>query len=234
MVLNFEKDLSSALNLKEIYNTFENTLPKRGCYNSGGMINLCYITNSIELGYSGATKLPLGFYIAHSSSYIGKIMVNASASLQYNFDNNDYHHLNLQTAKWNLFYKKSTVSDFIIYNYQNRRIIMDDVKNKFENHQIKYGFNLKNNMGFGVGLDFLSRDYKKVGAHFYASKWFSKPNLSTVLSASIFDNQINYKAELFKSFNFNNQLPIKRISLGLVYEDFMNYKDLYFSIRVGI
>src|SRR5690606_11411553 len=139
IVLDLVKKLSDTLNLKEVYKTFKKSLPKKGCYNSGGMVNMCYISNSLELGYSGATKLPLGFYSSYSATYIGKTKVNGRTSFQYNYDNNGFHHQNLQLAKWNIFHKNSNLSDFIAYNYQNRILDINDSKNKFENHQIKYG-----------------------------------------------------------------------------------------------
>jgi len=105
-------------------------------------------------------------------------------------------------------------------------------KNEFENHQFKYGLNLKKNLGIGFGLDYLSRNYDKIGGVLYASKWFSNPKISTTFSTSIFNNRINYKAEIFKDINFNNTFLVNRISFGIACEDFMEYKDLYFSFRV--
>lgn len=232
IVLDLVKKLSDTLNLKDVYKSFKNTLPKKGCYSSGGMTNMCYVSNSLELGYSGATKLPFGFYSSYSLTYLGKAKINGSASLQYSFNRNGFHHLNFQTAKWNLFYKKSNFSDFIAYNYQNRTLNINDAKNILENHQIKYGMNFKKNIGVGLGIDYISREYDKIGGHIYAFKWFSKPNISTSLTTSIFKNQVNYKTEIYKSFDFNYKFPIQRISLGIAYEDFMDYKDLYFNVRV--
>ena len=232
IILNFTEKLSESLNLQETYKTFKNHLPKSGCYNSGGLSTVCYISNSLDLGYSGSTKLPLGFYASYSASFVGKTEVNAGIALQYNFDSNGFQHLNFQTWKWNIFYKKSNFSDFIAYNYQNRKLDFHRTANEFQTHQTKYGLNLKNNFGVGIGLDYLINGYDKIGGHLYASKWFSKLNVSTVASSSIFDNQINYKTEIIKSFNLNSELTIRRISLGLAYEDFMDYKDLYFSVRL--
>lgn len=234
IVLDLVKNLSNTLNLKDDYKSFKKSLPKKGCYNSGGMVNMCYVSNSFELGYSGATKLPLGFYSSYSATYIGETKINGGASFQYNFDNNGFHHLNLQIAKWNIFHKNSSLSDYITYNYQNRILNINDAKNEFENHQFKYGLNLKKNLGIGFGLDYLSRDYDKIGSLLYASKWFSNPKISTTFSTSLFNNRINYKAEIFKDINFNNTFLVNRISFGIAYEDFMEYKDLYFSFRIQI
>lgn len=234
IVLDLVKKISDTLNLKEVYKSFKNTLPKKGCYNSGGILNMCYVSNSFELGYSGATKLPLGFFSSYSATYLGKTKLNGSASFQYNFDNNGFHHLNLQIAKWNIFHENSSLSDYIVYNYQNRILDLNDLKNEFENHQFKYGLNLKKNWSIGLGFDYLSRNYDKMGGLLYASKWFSKPKISTRFSTSMFNHQINYKAEIFKDINFNNRFFINRVSFGIAYEDFMKYKDLYFSFRVLI
>lgn len=234
IVLELLKNLSDTLNLQEIYSSFKNTLPKKGCYNSGGMTNICYISNFLELGYSGATKLPLGFYSSYSAFYLGDIKINSSVALRYSFDNHGFHDLNLQYAKWDMFCKTTDVSDFVAYNYQNRIFNFDGIKSKFENHQIEYGLNIKKYIGFGIGLDFIGGQYDKIGGHIYAYKLFSNPNISVTLTTSIFDNQINYKSELFKSFNFNSKFLIPRISLGIAYESFMNYKDLYFSIRMSL
>lgn len=234
IVLDLVKNLSETLNLEEEYSSFKNTLPKCGCYNSGGNVNMCYLSNSLELSYSGAYKLPLGFYSSYSAIYVGKSKINGSTSLQYNFNDEGFHHLNLQLAKWNIFYKNSNLSDYLAYNYQNRILNIDNTKNKFENHQIKYGLNLKKNIGIGIGLDYLSRNYEKIGGQLFVNKWFSKSNISTTLSTSIFENQINYKTEIFKSVNLNHRFIINRISIGIAYENFMNYKDLYFNVRILI
>jgi len=231
IVLNFIKKLSDALNLKETYTAFRNNLPASGCYTSEGIVITCYSPNPLELGYSGSTKLPLGFYTSYGASYIGKTKVNSSIALQYNFDNSGLHHLHFQAAKWDIFYGGPNFYDFVIYNYQNRKLNIDDGSNKFENHQIAYGFNLKNNFGVGAGLDYLKNDDEQVGGHLYASKWFSKLKVSTVLTSSLFGNQLNYKAEIHKPFYLNQRSLIRQISLRLAYEKFLGYKDFYFGCQ---
>lgn len=233
IVLNFAKKLSEALNLQDTYTAFKNSLPKSGCYHSESMMTSCYSTNHLELGYSGAAKLPLGFYASYVASYIAKARVNSSVALQYNFDNNGFHHLHFQAAKWSIFYERPNFSDFIVYNYQNRKLNIDDGSNKFENHQMAYGFNLKNNFGLGAGLDYL-KNYEKIGGRLYASKWFSDLKVSTVLTSSLFDNPVNYKAEIYKPFYLNQRFLIYQISLRLAYENFLGYKDFYFGCQLTL
>jgi hypothetical protein len=233
IVSDFEQYLSDTLKLEEIYSSFEKTLPKKGCYNSGGMITNCYVYHSLVLGYGGAMKLPFGFYSSYTPKFLSKSEINGSLALQYNFDNKGFHHLNLQMTKWNILYKYLKLSDYldyIAYNYQNRVLNIENAKNKFENHQIKYGLGLPQNIGFGIGLDYIISNSDKIGGHFYASKSLPKLKINATLATSIFKNQVNYKAEILKSFYFNHEFPIT--ILGLTYEDFMNYMDLYFSIRV--
>lgn len=233
IMLNFIKKLSDSLNLEEMYTSFKDGLPKQGCYNSGGMTTMCYSSNTFELGYSGATKLPLGFYTSYSASYIGKTKVNSGVALQYNFNNNNFYHLNCQISKWNILRKGSQLSDFIIYNYQNRKLDTDWPNNKFQNHQITYGLNLKGNFSIGTGLDYLISGGEKIGGDLYVSKYFSKPGISTILTSSIFNNQTNYKAQMFKSFYLNRNFAVRSVSLGATYEEFMHYKDLYLNIQLS-
>lgn len=234
IVLNLVQHLSDTLKLKQLYDSFKSTLPKKGCYNSGGIVINCYKSNALALGISGATKLPLGFYSSYATAYIGKAKVNGGFALQYNFDNRGFHHVNWQVNKWNIFYKNSILSDFIAYNYQNRRLKIEEAAKAFVNHQLKYGLRLKKYINIAIGFDYLSNNdnNSKVGGLFYADKWFSKSNISTVVTSSIFAHRINYKAELFKSFNFNPRHLISRISIGVTYEDFEKYKDCYFSVRL--
>lgn len=232
IVIEFVENLSNRLDLKESYNSFRKDLPQKGCYHSEGMVTFCYVSNSFEVGYSGSTKLPFGFSTSFITPSIGKTKINGSATFQYNFDNNGFHHLNFQAAKWNILYKEANLYDFLAYNYQNRIININDVKSKFENHQIKYGLHLQNNINIGIGFDYITRSQDEIGGHLYGYKWFPKPNISTTLSTSIFSNQVNYKGEIMKSFYVNDKFSIRRISIGIAYEDFMNYKDVYFQVQV--
>lgn len=232
-VLQLEKGFLETLKLREIYSLFKDNLPKKGCYHSGGMGVQCFISNSLVLGYSGASKLPFGFFTAYNANYIGKTKVNSAFSFQYNFDNYGYHHLNFHASNWNIFYEKSNLNDFVSYNYQNRKINIVG-ESRYQNHQFKYGINIKNHLGIGMGLDYLNAHNERIGGHVYIFKSLSKPNISAVLTSSFFHNYVNYKAEIFKSINFNNSLLVRNVSLGIAYEDFFYYKDLYFTIRILI
>ncbi|TSJ38901.1 hypothetical protein FO440_20595 [Mucilaginibacter corticis] len=233
IMLSFIKKISEAFNLDEMYTSFKNGLPRNGCYNSGGMSTTCYISNSYELGYSSATKMPFGFYASYKASYIGKTQVNSAIALQYNFKNDKFYHLNFALYKWNILSKDSQFSDFIAYNYQDRKIDIENPNNEFKNHQIKYGLNLKNNFSIGAGVDYLLNGDEKIGTHLYASKYFPKLYISTIFTSSVFNDQINYKAQIFKSFYLNQHFFIRSVALGLAYENFMHYKDLSFNFQLS-
>ena len=226
---NFIDALSDTLKLSISYQEFEDSLPKRsGFYNRGGMVIKGVIYSTTYLGYSGATKLPFGFFADHFTSYIGRKKVNLGGLIQYNFDGNGFHHLNFQLSKSGIFYKQDNF-DYVAYNYQDRKVNIAQNKNHFQNHQVQYGIHFKN-FGVGAGVDYLMADYEKIGGSIFLSKWFSVPNISSSFSTSIFANQINYKIGLERRINFNDRFPLSNISLNLTYEKYLNYKDLYFGI----
>ena len=98
------------------------------------MAVICYVSNSFWAGYSAATKLPYGFYTGYNAGYIGSTKVNLGASLQYNFSTNRFYHLNTALAKGKIFYEKANLTDYIAYSYQKRKINVENVTKKFENH----------------------------------------------------------------------------------------------------
>ena len=232
LVLNFIKRISDSLNLEEMYTTLKNGLPKKGCYLTG-IMKMCYISNPIEFGYSGSSKMPYGFYTSYNTTYLGKTKVNSGIALQYNYSGTKFYNLNLTISKWNLLFRKSTFSDFMIYNYQKRKLDVDNSNNVFQNHQIKYGLNLKRNFSIGTGFDYLINNYKKLGGLLYVSKFFPNPNFRTILISSVFNDRLNYKAEIIKSFNLNPHLAVHCIDFALSYEDFMHYKDVYVNLQIA-
>jgi len=222
--------LSDSLNLADSNKNFQDNLPKRtGFYDVGSTSTRYNSYSTTYLGYSGATKLPLGFFAAHYNSYLGKKEVNLGGLVQYNFDTNGFYHLSLRASKSVLFFKEKKLRDFIFYNYQNRKIDIKAINDYFQNHHFLYGLRFEN-FGIGTGFDYLKNKNNKVGMLIYVSKYFQELNLSTMTSSSIFNNQINYKIDLERNFNLGDRLPIDNISVGLGYEDFMKYKDVYFVI----
>lgn len=233
-VLNFLKNISDSLDLNGKYNTFKNTLLPKGCYSRGGISAMCFPRNTLGLGYSGSTKLPFGFYTWYSADYIGKTHVNMGAGLQYNFDGKGFYRLNTYASRWQLFYKQQNLSDFLIYNYQNNKINIPETDNYFQNHQLTYGLTIKNNVSIGVGIDYLLSYNRKIGGHLYAAKTFSKPNIRAELSSSLFSDQINYKVALLKYFRYDHKTMLNRLNIGVSYEDYMDYRDLYFKVLLWL
>lgn len=227
----FVKNISDTLGLADSYIMFKESLPKRsGIYDLNGGIITSYTYSTTYLGYSGANKLPLGFFAAHYASFFGKKKVNVGGLVQYNFDSNGFYHLKLRASKSVLFLKEEKLRDFAFYSYQNRKLNIKSINNHFKNHQFLYGLYF-DNFGIGSGIDYLKQpNFNKTGLLLYASKYFQKPNISTTIYSSIFNNQINYKIDIERNFNLGDRSPIDNISLGLGYEDFMNYKDVYFMI----
>ncbi|SEH95309.1 hypothetical protein SAMN02927937_02348 [Paenimyroides aquimaris] len=223
--------LKDTLNLAEDYERFEVNLPKRtGFYDVGSISTRYSIYSTTYLGYSGATKLPLGFFAAHYTSYLGNKEVNVGGLVQYNFDSNGFYYLSLRASKSVLFFKEEKLRDFAFYSYQNRKLNIKSINSHLQNHQFLYGLYF-DNFGVGAGFDYLKeKTIDKTGILIYADRYFKKLNLSTTIYSSIFNNQINYKIDIERNFNLGDRSPIDNISLGLGYEDFMNYKDVYFMI----
>lgn len=232
VISGFVNNLSDTLKLEETFQSFKNTLPYKGCYHTGGLALMCYVSNSFWAGYSAATKLPYGFYTGYNAGYIGSKKVNLAASMQYNFSTNGFYHVNVTLAKRKIFYEKTNLTDYIAYSYQKRKINIENAINKFENHQLMYGLQLKNNFKVGGGIDYLRKEDNLTGIYLFASKGFMKPNINTGISTSLFEGQTNYKIDLSKSIYFNSRFFAKGLSLGVSYEDFMRYKDVYFNIAL--
>jgi len=224
--------LSDTLKLKETFQSFKNTLPHKGCYLTDGSALMCYVTNSFWAGYSAATKLPYGFYTGYNAGYIGGTKVSLAASMQYNFSTNGFYQVNVALAKGKIFYEKTNLTDYIVYNYQKRRINITKANNKFENHRLMYGLQLKNNFKVGGGIDYLRKEDNASAVYLSASKGFTKTNINTGISVSLFGGQTNYKIDLSKSIYFNSRFFAKGLSLGVIYEDFMRYRDVYFNIAL--
>lgn len=224
--------ISDTLKLEKSYIKFRDSLPKRNgfYYNRNGTSVTHYNNSSSYIGYSGATKLPLGFFASHFTSYLGNKEVNLGGLVQYNFDTNGFYHFKFQVSKTELFIKEEKLRDFVSYIYQNRKINIEPINNHYKNHQFLYGLYF-DNFGIGSGIDYLKQPlFNKTGLLLYAFKYFQKLNLSATVYSSIFNNQINYNIHLVRNFNLGDRSPIKNVSLSLGYEDFMNYKDVYFSI----
>jgi hypothetical protein len=232
VISDFVNSLSDTLKLEETFRSFKNTLPHKGCYHTGGLAVICYVSNSFWAGYSASTKLPYGFYAGYNAGYIGDTKLNLGASLQYNCNTNGLYHLNVALAKGKIFYDKTNLTDYIAYSYQKRMINVNKATNTFENHQLMYGLQLKNNFKVGGGIDYLRKEYNASAIYLSASKGVTKPNINIGISASLFEDQTNYKIDLSKSIHFNTRFFVNGLSLGVSYEDFMRYRDVYFNITL--
>ena len=228
--------LSKTFYLKEAFDAFYKSLPKTGCFYSGGMVSICKITNSFSFGYSGALKLPLGFYAEYNAGYIGKKKIGFGTAINYYFDKNGFYHLQVQAAKSINLLKKMGFSDYLNYSFEQRKLNDNKQQYHFQNHLVKYGINLKSNYDLEIGADLLKNretSLVQTGVFLNASKWFKQPMIGLGISSSVFKNFANYKLNVSKGFNTRNKL-IDRSTLSIDYENFKSYKDLYLTYRVSI
>jgi len=234
IVIDFVKAFSDTLRLTEKYKDFKNTLPRKGCYNSGGMLITCYVGNSFGFGYSGSTKLPFGYYTSLNFAYIGKVYTNFGIGIQQRFDNDNSSDLEVTFGKGNILIHKRKLKDFLNYSFRNRKLTFIDSINSFHNHQFYYGLSLKNNFDFAVGIDYLIQEQEKIGGIIYVSKWFTKPRLDFMIKTSIFNNEIDYKLGLARSFSLNRVPILNSMSIGLYYENFKDFNDLCLTLKFWI
>jgi len=232
IVMDFVKDFSDTLRLTEKYKDFENTLPRKGCYNSGGMSITCYVGNSFGVGYLGSTKLPYGYSASLNFAYIGKVYTNFGIGIQQRFDNDNSSDLEVTFGKGNILLHKKKSRDFFTYSFRNRNLTFIDSVNTFQNHQFYYGLSLKNNFDFAAGIDYLVQGHEKIGGIIYASKWFSKPRLDFMIKTSIFSDELDYKIGLSRSFSLNRVPILNSASIGLYYESFKDYNDLCLTLKL--
>lgn len=226
IVMDFVKALSDTLQLSGKYKEFKDDLPHRGCYNSGGMSQTCYVSNSFGFGYHGSTKLPLGLNSSVYLTYIGKKHAEFGFGFQYKFDRNDNYDFGFNVSKSDLFIKNSKTNDFLFYNYQKRKLEFVDTNAIFQNHLFNYGFNFRDKISLFTGLNYATDDKEMIGGIFGFTKWFNKPKFHTTLTTSIFKDDIDYKIGITKSIHFNERFVFRSTSIGLCFENFKDYNDI--------
>jgi hypothetical protein len=235
VVLNFINSFSDTLDLSDNYKEFKESLPHNGCYNSGGMSVVCYVSNSFGLGYYGSTKLPIGFFTSLQLSYIGKIRSNFGIRVQDQFDNQGNYDFSMTLGKSTILFNKSqNISDFVSYQYRRRVLNFVEPEIIFNNNTFFYGLTLQKNLNIAFGVDILQGEDKTIGGILYASKWLNRPKISMEGKTIIFESHIDYQLGISKSFYFNNRIPINSLSIGLYFENFKKYNDLNLSITIWL
>jgi hypothetical protein len=235
MVLDFINKISDTLNLNENYKKFLDNLPHRGCYNSGGMVIMCYISNLYGVGYYGSTKLPLGYSASVQLSFIGNLRTDFGLNILHQLDGNGNYDFSASFGKGNIFTGRSdNIHDFLSYGYRRRELDLISPDITHQNHKVYYGLTLNKNFDIAVGTDYLIDTRNEIGGLIYATKWINKPKLSILTTASVFRNNLDYKLGISKSFFFNKRSPLYNATIGFYYERFKKYNDLSVLLSVGI
>jgi hypothetical protein len=235
IVSDFVKKISNILDLKGCYKKFENNVPHKGCYNSGGISQKCYISNSYGIGYYGSTSLPIGYSLSLSLGYIGKLKTDFGLSIIHQLNNQGNYNFSAIIGKSRMFFRKNAeLNDFLTYNYRQRKLNFINDSIEYQNHKIFYGLTIKNNFAVAAGVDYFKDGGKELGGLMYSSYWFSKAKLNISGMTSIFKNHIDYIIGLSRSFLFRQKYLIKSASIGLNYEEFLNYSDLNLSVSISL
>ena len=174
--------------------------------------------------------MPLGFNSSIYLTYIGKTLVKLRFGFQYKRDWKGNFDFGFNASKNEIFLKSPKNIDFLVYNYQKRKLDFIDTNNVFHDHQLRYGISIYNMINFSTGIDYLIEDKAKFGGIFGVSKWFYKPKINTTFISSIFTDEIDYKIGISKSILLNHRFVIRSTSIGLFFENFKDYNDLIINL----
>jgi len=135
MVMDFVKKISDTLDLIGSYKKFKRKLPHKYCYNWEGAVIWSLIRNYYELGYWGSVKLPVGCIISCKINRIGKLISNFGLNVYFPLDNHDNYDFSTTFYKSSLFiHKHENLSDFIAYNYRQRKLNFIEDGIKYQNN----------------------------------------------------------------------------------------------------
>jgi len=233
IVTNLVNELSAALAFKDRYEAFKKTLPKKGCYHSGGMVTTCYIPNTYSAGYSGMYRMPYGYTAALYAGYIGNLLTDIGLGIVHRFCKDDSYDLSVEAIKSALFVRlPQWQHDYLYYNYRQRRLYyIGDGSQVFRNHTMRYGLALKP-ISVGLGADILhTGSTTNTGVHALLSGRLPRPGISASGSCSVFSGHVDYGFNVSKSIYFNRRENIvKSINFGLFIETFLNHTDAGLSV----
>ncbi|UZR99535.1 hypothetical protein [Chondrinema litorale] len=226
-VINFLEQVFDSLDLETYNAAFKEQLPHRGCYTFGEGLIHCYAMSVISIGYYGSTKLPFGYEVSKYFGKIGKLRTNIGIMFSHQFDRFNNCDISIYTLK-NLLIKKHKY--FLAYNYRIRKLNFIENENTLTNHKVYSGLQVNNNLNFLIGFDYLIANQDQWGLSFIANQSISKIDIDLFGKASLFQDRLDYQ------IGANKYLSIKNISttFGLEYEQFMDFRNLKFSLSVGI
>lgn len=224
----FVSKITDTLSLVEKYRNFISTLPKKGSYNSGGVTSFIRISNPFHVGYSGGSKLPMGGYMSYYINYHRNKKIDLGSVLEYNFDNNGFYQLKLMLYKHGLFHKKNNT---LGYGFSTRKLnFNEETSEEFYNHQLFYKVPIIKGITTFFGVDYLVATTNKIGLWGFMNKNFSKSDINAELTTSILTNQLNYNVEIKKRFILDSDYFFKTINIGLAFEEYMGYRDMYLKV----
>ncbi|MFV0470190.1 MAG: hypothetical protein ACK5MK_14860 [Dysgonomonas sp.] len=231
IVENFMTDISTLLDNKGNYERFKDSIPKKnGCYTNGGMSQFCYISNNYSIGYTGSSRLLLGYNVELAIGYIGNQQTDFGLSINHQFNIHGGYDFYSSLVKWKPFIRKTKdVTDFDFYNYRLRK--SDEISNgtKFQIHNILYGINFSP-ISIALGINFLSGTQSKTGGTFMLERHMSDHVISLSGKVDIYKNQIDYKLAIYKIFNMRVSSRYRYFSTSLYYESFAKNGSVGWSL----
>lgn len=231
IVSDFINKISGILELEESKRKFESKFSATGCYKTEGMLVMCYLYDLYSFGYSGSTRLPLGYEAKIYFGGISNIKTNLGLSLTHQFDSKGSYDISTIIGYHNLFIKsKKSLNNYLSYGYRIRKLKYIDNKIKWQNHSLLYRYNIKD-ISLGLGANYLIGRKKKVGGAIYADKSFSQAQITIASEYFIYNKQFDYKISLSKRFRLYAE-NIHNISIGLYYESFLDKDNIGWKLNI--
>jgi hypothetical protein len=233
IVNRFIKAFNDTLKLKQARESFNNSLPHKGCYTSGISMT-CYVANSFGIGYKANIKMPYGYFVSFYKGYINKSNIDMYGILRHKFDLNGNYDFSLGLGKGIFLARRNQMhSNSLFFNYRQRKITFISPDLTYKNYQINFWDNYTNIINYTLGLDCLnSITDNKIGALIGVSKYFSKPKLTLTGHTLVYSNHFDYNLDITKAIYFRSNDLINTMNFGLNFEKFLNYKDLGMTMAI--
>ncbi len=221
------KELRKELSLSKREYRLMRRFPKRGLYSDGVRELDCNCKNKFSLGYRASTNLPIGIHAASFFGDVGKAHLYLGTSVRYSQNRMNDRDLAVSVTKYDLFSNKySLVSESLNYRYRYRVFSFEDYSGVSQNHKFLYGLTAVNRLTLAAGVDFLSQNETERGLILQLKTNSKRNKFRTHFMASFFQTHVDYRVGIDKAIKIGDK---NILVLGLAYENFYGFRDLYFS-----
>lgn len=203
-------------------------LPRKGSYTVGSMGITSMLVNATGVGYLGTTRLPLGIALSQGLNYLGLLRLDLHGNLQYRTDLRGNYTIRGKLSKYDVFIRKRTKSDHLVYNYRQSRLDFISESGLLRNHQLLYGMSFNHKTGISIGADISTGLRNQTGFKAGLARNVGN-NLFLYGEASFFTSGTDFLVEATVDF----MVFRKRWFVNLGYEKYLTYRDLRFGLSTS-